>query len=128
MANIIKICFCIIRYVCFPCFYFRSKYLVFTPNPGHYTPKSLCFSLNGLVLHQILPRLSVVRGGGCCTCESRCAKLVLGVDSNGCISAGVYETILEKEVYCNNPNPGPNSQFGSWVRKGLENQGQRNIL
>ena len=51
MMNYIKMRYCIISYVCFPRFCFPSKTpLLFTPNPGHYTPKSLCSSPNGLLI------------------------------------------------------------------------------
>ena len=49
----IKTCHWIIIYVCLPTFRFLSKPLLFTLNTGHYTPKFLCSSLNGLILLQI---------------------------------------------------------------------------
>ena len=44
--------YCNKSYVCVPRFRFRSKSLLFTPNPGHYTPKSTCSSPNGLLFTQ----------------------------------------------------------------------------
>ena len=131
-----KMRYWVISYVCVPCFCFRSKSLVFTPNTGHYTPKSPCSSPNGLFFipkssYGCVPMIAFQPdhhgAWGCCTHEARCAKLVGGVDSNGRGCAGVRETILTQEIYCTNPNTKPDYQYGSWVCKGLGTQYTQSI-
>ena len=74
--------------------FFQYEYLIFTPNPVHYIPKSLCSSPNGLLftpnslsgLIRVSTVLSGRHGGGgelCCMHEVRCMNIVVGVDSNG---------------------------------------------
>ena len=80
----IKIRYWIIIYVCIPRFHFCSKYLLFTPNPSHYTPKYLCYYPKGLILFPISSSgyvpislsCSYVEGDeGCCAHKVHCAKL-----------------------------------------------------
>ena len=48
-----------------------------------------------------------------------CGGVWGGVDSNGWCCTDVCKSILAGEMNCANPNPKPNSQYISWVRKGL---------
>ena len=61
--------------MCVPRFCFQYKSLIFMPNLVHYTPKSLCYSTNGLIftlksLSWYVPMSAIPSvscgGGGCC--------------------------------------------------------------
>ena len=105
--------------------------LLLTPNTGYYTPKSLWYSSNGLILMQkvlVWERICeqcpvcLLCVGECWACKVRCAKLEGGVDSNWWVCAGVRKTILAQKIYCADPNPKPDSKCGSQVCKGLGNR------
>ena len=105
-----------------------SKYLIFTPNYGHYTSKFPCSSPNNLlftpnILSGYVPvsaAPSDCRGEElCCARKACCANIVGGVDSNEWFCAGVRKTVLAQYIYWNNTNPEPNSHYGSRVPKGF---------
>ena len=112
-----------------PHFRFLYESLIFMPNIGHYMPKSPCSSPNGLLFTPNslsgLIRVSTVpsgrHGGGglCCMHEARCVNIVVVVDSNGWVCAGVSEMILARDIYCEKTNPKPDPQYSYRVRKGL---------
>ena len=56
-----------------------------------------------------------------------CTKLLGEVDLNGWGCAGLWKTILAREISCANLNPKPDSQSGSQVHKGLGTQDLRRI-
>ena len=129
--------YCIIIYFCVPCFCFHSKSLLFTPNPGHYTPKSLCSSPNGLLFTSKSSSGNVPMSavpyihcgvGGCCARKEHCAKLEGGVDSNGWVCIDVCIHILARDIECAKPSPEPDSQYGSWVCEGLGTRAPWSIL
>ena len=121
----------IIIYACCPCFRFPPRSLLFTSNPGHYTPNSSCSSTNslnftldflsGYVPVSAIPPIRLGGGGGCAR-KARCANMVGGVDSNEWVCLGVRETILAQDIYCEKFNPKLDSQYSSLVYKGLGTQ------
>ena len=80
----------IISYLSCLRFHFPYKSLVFTPNPGHDTPRSPFSSPNVLIFtpesfsgYIPVSSVSSIQYGGCCVCKAHCAKLVGGVDYIG---------------------------------------------
>ena len=123
-----KTCYWIIRYVCALHFSVPSESLLLSQIPV------IIHQSLGAPLHMALfllrsthmgtylwaPSCSSIMGGkGCCARRVCCAKIVGGMDLNRWGYAGVYETILMREIYCVKPNPKTDSQSGSQVRKRL---------
>ena len=120
-----KLCMCCAH------FHFLYIYLIFTPNPGLYTPMSLGSPPNGLLftpsdssgfapVSAIMPGHGGGGGGGCYFTNAKFVAQNWGGEgrewySNGWVWAGVNGSILEQDIYCTIPVliliPSPDSGF-----------------